>query len=1382
MSAKLPLRTTTTFTTLWFLIQLACGFNGLAHAADEKTRVAEPLLQVLEYYMANDRDKGIGLTPHKLLANTQTLIDLLEDPTTPDLEVSHIINHELFYDHAIELLLHGYFNEVIALLDISRLNGSRRFPDNIRLQIRLDITRLKAMALVGNMLAVKHGAIALLALPTIIQMPVVHRDTLNLLGEAQLYSGYPTEAIETYHRTLALQNDSTADINKQILETYHGLAWSYSLVGLLAEGVEFAKEGVEYYKNYADELHDAAAYLTITLAWLSVETGDFTAATKYFNRTIGIIKENRVRLDRIHVSYLQNLILTVAGNDRKDESLRMLERSIQLIEDVMGKGFPYLAHLKETESRLLQESLIPETYASKLSEIDELRSSIFSNDHLEHHYSLVNKVLVHSDRLGDLDELENLAEVVLRNIDRSVPVPNSFKIGILGAYAALLESRRKPIRAEKLLLQMENIELQILGVDSPARGSTYSQIAGFYQRNGNVEKSNEYFERAKHSNYLFYGSENTSVSSLLLSQAENALEIGDYEKSLRYVTNAYSLLRDESASALFIRVQLLLSLDRLASGVAIDRIFYTDMLHDTLSRSYELLGKPNKYSIQLEKKVMSQLMRENRQAEAMLLGREQLQLLVESAGEAAEDTSFMILHLAIMYSEIGDLVSAMELNRYILESHSGTTVYEKNMRVLALRGMAILYASEHQYKFQLEAIQEVDRIEQTQYPDGHIKRQETYKEFGEIYSKLGHWEQAYSYLSKLDLKSELPYKYFESTEHGRVVRMNSVMMQKIRAAFKLYESGKTVVTKAALAEEAFLLAQRLMKSEAAVSVSKSTARRISPLPALDTLARQYEQAKDKERLANRRLIGILDPNEASKNQATFTSLQMEHKHSRIQLESLRKQLKQQFPEYLGLIDPSQTSISEIQHSLGDDEVLLVFLEMSYFKSTVPVPLGLTWAISSDSVRWVESNIGSIVSKSFVKGLRCGTDVSRWHSIETKIECDKELSYSDDHQKGADSSHLPFDLEQSQQLYEELFTSLESHIHGKKLLVVTHGALAQIPFSILVKERSPGRFETSYDDESAEYMRYQTTRWLIDDHAIAHYPTVTSWHSLRSRKQDQEARKETRYLAVANPLLDGNTDHPLFGTDQEEAAKKARQTQNCEATASIFDNRFTELLANFFRRGDETPQKTGGLMDRESLLMLSPLPETALEVCQAMESFGGTDNSVLLGATATEKSIKFLDRTGELKKYDIVHFATHSFLPGDNGAYEAGLVLTPPDSSTEDDDGYLSASEIANLHFDADWVILSACNTASGSDTRNEPLSGLASAFFYANAKSLLVSHWQVVSDAAVELVTRTVKAEAVEGKSRSEALRTAILELKGSGGYRSHPSYWAPFVMIGDSL
>ncbi len=135
----------------------------------------------------------------------------------------------------------------------------------------------------------------------------------------------------------------------------------------------------------------------------------------------------------------------------------------------------------------------------------------------------------------------------------------------------------------------------------------------------------------------------------------------------------------------------------------------------------------------------------------------------------------------------------------------------------------------------------------------------------------------------------------------------------------------------------------------------------------------------------------------------------------------------------------------------------------------------------------------------------------------------------------------------------------------------------------------------------------------------------------------------------------------------------------------------------------------------------------------------------LGAKATERHVKSLSSDGRLDRARVVHFATHGLIAGETNSLaksraEPALLLTPPARASEVDDGLLTASEVATLKLNADWVILSACNTAAGDTVGGDAFSGLARAFFYAGARALLVSHWYVNSDATVALITKTFKA------------------------------------------
>lgn len=193
--------------------------------------------------------------------------------------------------------------------------------------------------------------------------------------------------------------------------------------------------------------------------------------------------------------------------------------------------------------------------------------------------------------------------------------------------------------------------------------------------------------------------------------------------------------------------------------------------------------------------------------------------------------------------------------------------------------------------------------------------------------------------------------------------------------------------------------------------------------------------------------------------------------------------------------------------------------------------------------------------------------------------------------------------------------------------------------------------------------------------------------------------------------------------------------------------------------------------------LTPLPETAEEVAQVRSAVAGGTGRVWEGDAATEAAVKAAD----LAKYRMLYFATHGLVAGDRAGTtlleEPALALTPG----QGEDGFLTASEIATMTLNADWVVLSACNTAVGDTPGAEALSGLAQAFLYAGARGLLVSHWPVESQSAVQLMTDTFRLRAENpGLPAAEAQAWAMHQmLEGPNPKWHHPAFWAPFVMVG---
>jgi CHAT domain-containing protein len=208
---------------------------------------------------------------------------------------------------------------------------------------------------------------------------------------------------------------------------------------------------------------------------------------------------------------------------------------------------------------------------------------------------------------------------------------------------------------------------------------------------------------------------------------------------------------------------------------------------------------------------------------------------------------------------------------------------------------------------------------------------------------------------------------------------------------------------------------------------------------------------------------------------------------------------------------------------------------------------------------------------------------------------------------------------------------------------------------------------------------------------------------------------------------------------------------------------------------------GTALDLEELRRLPPLPATATELRALAGALGASATAdVYLRERATETQIKTLD----LSKKRVVAFATHGLMAGDLGLGEPGLAFTPPRVASNLDDGYLSASEAAALDLRAEWVILSACNTAAGDTPGAKGFSGLARAFFLAGAKSLLVSHWTVWDDVAERLTTSTVRAfQQSPAQGRAEALRQSMLAVMADerAPRFAHPAAWAPFVVTGET-
>ena len=473
-------------------------------------------------------------------------------------------------------------------------------------------------------------------------------------------------------------------------------------------------------------------------------------------------------------------------------------------------------------------------------------------------------------------------------------------------------------------------------------------------------------------------------------------------------------------------------------------------------------------------------------------------------------------------------------------------------------------------------------------------------------------------------------------------------------------------------------------------------------------------------------------------------------------------LAAQFPEYTALANPEPVTIAEVQRQLRDDEALVFFLDT---RAMSPLPEEtFVWVVTKKAWRSYSLPTGTTATYKAVSQLRCGLDQSAWLG-DGGMRCTNLLGRT--HLVAAsDAGKLPpFDLNVAHDLYRGLFSRAEDMIKDKSLLIVPMGPLTALPFQVLVTQKPASAFPSSPDE-------YANAEWLIKRHAITILPSVASLKALRQFAK--ASRATDPFIGFGNPLLVGPQ-----GDDRRAWARQSCGPAPAAPSFEIASRAVRTATAKFFR---------GGIADVDEVRRQYPLPETTDELCAVAKLMGATEQAVHLGHKATEKAIKALSANGTLARARVVHFATHGLLAGETellsaAKAEPSLILTPPATPSEEDDGLLTASEVSQLRLDADWVVLSACNTASAATDKldAEALSGLARAFFYAGARALLVSHWAVDSSATVKLVTKAFDDLNKNPElGRARALRQSMLALIETGGLGAHPTMWAPFVVVGE--
>lgn len=523
-------------------------------------------------------------------------------------------------------------------------------------------------------------------------------------------------------------------------------------------------------------------------------------------------------------------------------------------------------------------------------------------------------------------------------------------------------------------------------------------------------------------------------------------------------------------------------------------------------------------------------------------------------------------------------------------------------------------------------------------------------------------------------------------------------------------------------DEALAAIQRGTQSSAASAVNKLAVRLAAGSDRLAELVRKEQDLAAEAEALDKAIITAVSKQSAQRDVAAEQRSRARIAAIASERADLQKTLAVEFPDYALLSNPLPLGVKDIQPLLSADEAMTIY--------SVVDKQGYVIAITREGVDWKEIPLGADALAQKVSAFRKGLDVGKARDASGK-------------------SGL-FDLALANELYVALLGPVEALTKDKRsLLVVPSAALTALPFHLLVTEKPQAAIPDKLEG-------YRNAAWLLRRQAVSVLPSVISLKSLRAfARKDQGVKPMTGFGdPVFNPAAEGPADR--------------RAASGKVAARSIATIAYTD----FWR---------GAGVDRARLAQALPqLPDTADELNAVARDVGAGDVDIHLGRDASETTLK----RAALAQYSIIYFATHGLVAGDvKGLGEPSLALSIPDQPTELDDGLLTASEVAQLKLNADWVVLSACNTIAGDKPGAEALSGLARSFFYAGARALLVSHWAVDSEAATRLTTSTFALLKNEPRiGRAQALRRAMLTYldDASSPRNAYPAMWGPFALIGE--
>ena len=954
-----------------------------------------------------------------------------------------------------------------------------------------------------------------------------------------------------------------------------------------------------------------------------------------------------------------------------------------------------------------------------------VREKTLPAGHTDIALSLNNLALLYKEQ-GRLTEAEELHKRALTMYEKTLPAGHSdIALGI-NNLSSLYQAQGRITEAEPLLKRALAMREKTLPSGHPSIATSLGNLASLYKDQGRLTEVEPLYKRA-------------------LAMREKALPAGhpDVAMNLNNLASLYKAQGRLAEAEPLHKRALEMKEKALPAG-------HPDIATslNNLASLYEAQGRPNeaepllKRALEMTEKALpaghpdiasslnnlgSLYQDRGRLMDAEQIYKRALTMREKALPAGHPDIADSLNNLADLHLAQGRLAEAEPLGKRALELYEKALPAGHPRIAQSFNNLAFLYLRQGRLAEAEPLFRRSLEITEKALPASHPDIAGSLNNFSQLLGRQERWQEAFLFARRAtDLlvrraRSESTFAPAAGSarRQDEIIRQAWYFHHHIRVASRLAESEPSQGP--ALRGEAFLMAQWAAQSEVARALAQTSARFGTGDAALARLVRERQDMAAQWQASDASLSAALAKPPAQRGGADDRARQrMVEMDARIA--EIDRRLAIEFPGYFALATPAPLSLVETGKLLGDDEALVVLLAGHVEETFV-------FAVTREATEWRRVPLGRAALAEKVAALRKGLDIE---NLKASV--------------AAGQAEL-FNLGLAHDLYAALLGPIESLIRSKRhLMIVPSGPLTSLPFSLLVTGKP-----VIATPKITELAAYGGAAWLTARHAVTTLPAVASLKALRQTARSSPAAK---------PLI-GYGD-PVF----------ARGGAAPPQTARLAGGGRTRGYASYWH---------GITADLDALASgLAPLPETADELRAVAQAVGAPSSDLHLGPAATEAAVKRAD----LSAYRVVYFATHGLVGGEvKGLGEPALALTLPHQTTDFDDGLLTASEIAQLRLNADWVVLSACNTAAGETSGADALSGLARAFFYAGARALLVSHWRVDSDAAVRLTTATFEALRRDPTiGRAEALRRAMLAAieDAIDPWNAYPGFWGSFFVVGE--